>query len=188
MLKGWFTPCTMQPDHIKQHLQDHHQEYYGWALHCCGTDKHMVPDVLQTAYLKIMEKQTSFREQSAFMTWAFAIIRNTALDAARKGRKERSRITGDRHLMEEVYPSKAGDATDDRLKEQFFAEAMRLLTERQREIMQLVFYHDLSLKETGQVLNISTGAVSRQYDRAKKRLVGWLHQKGITIKNYNGLI
>jgi RNA polymerase sigma factor (sigma-70 family) len=178
----------MQPDNIKQHLQDHHKEYYGWALHCCGPDKDIVPDVLQTAYLKMMEKQTDFKGQSAFTTWAFAIIKNTARDAAKKGRKERSIIRSDHHFMDEVYPSEAGDVSDERLKEQFFAEALRLLTERQKEILQLVFYHDLTLKEAGQVLSISTGAVSRHYDRAKKRLISWLHQKGITINNYNGLI
>jgi RNA polymerase sigma-70 factor, ECF subfamily len=178
----------MRPGNIKQHLQDHHKEYYGWALHCCGPDKDIVPDVLQTAYLKMMEKQSSFREQSAFTTWAFAIIKNTARDAVKKGRKERSRIRGEHHLKDEVYSSEAGDVSDKRLKQQFFAEALHLLTERQREILQLVFYHDLSLKEAGQVLNISTGAVSKHYDRAKKRLVSWLHQKGININNYNGLI
>jgi RNA polymerase sigma-70 factor (ECF subfamily) len=90
--------------------------------------------------------------------------------------------------MDKSYSLEAGDVSDERLKEQFFAEALRLLTERQREILQLVFYHDLSLKEAGEVLNISTGAVSKHYDRAKKRLVSWLHQKGININNYNGLI
>jgi len=180
--------CTMQPDHIKKYLADHHKEYYGWAMHCCGPDKDIVPDVLQTAYLKIMEKQTMFREQAAFKTWAFVIIKNTALDAVKKRTKERSRIRSEHHLTGDVYVWEPGYLSDERLKEQFFAEGLRLLTERQREILQLVFYHDFSLKEAGQVLNISTGAVSRHYDRAKKRLVTWLHQKGITINNYNGII
>jgi RNA polymerase sigma factor (sigma-70 family) len=178
----------MQPDTIKQHLRDHHKEYYGWALHCCGNDKDMVPDVLQTAYLKMLVKQTSFKERSAITTWAFAIIKNAARDAKRKGRKERSRIKGELHLVDEVYRPEAGKASDERVKEQFFAEGLALLTERQREILQLVFYHDLSLKEVGQILNISTGSVSRHYDRAKKHLVSWLRQKGITVNNYHGLI
>jgi RNA polymerase sigma-70 factor (ECF subfamily) len=178
----------MQPYTIKESLEAHHKECYGWAIHCCGLDKDMAQDVLQNAYLKIIEKQSSYKEQATFKTWAFAVIRNTALDAIKKSNRERRRISGEQHLTDAIEQQQPTDPADGRLKQQFFTEALLLLSERQREIFQLVFYHDLSLREAGQVLHISTGSASRHYDRAKKRLLTWLHQKGININNYNGLI
>jgi RNA polymerase sigma-70 factor, ECF subfamily len=178
----------MQPHTIKESLEAHHKEYYGWAIHCCGLDKDIAQDVLQNAYVKMIEKQTSYKEQASFKTWAFAIIRNTALDSIKKLRRERRRITAEGHLMDVIEHSEPTEPSDGKLKQQFFTQALLLLSERQREIFQLVFYHDLSLREAGEVLHISTGSASRHYDRAKKRLLIWLHQKGISINNYNGLI
>jgi RNA polymerase sigma factor (sigma-70 family) len=178
----------MQSDTIKGNLEILHKEYYGWALHCCGPDKELVQDVLQNAYLKMIEKRDSYKEQAQFKTWAFSVIKNTARDAIKKSRRERGRTRSEWQLTDEIERSEITDRSDEELKQQIFAEALRLLSERQRAIFQLVFYHDLSLKEVGQVLHISTGAVSRHYDRAKKKLVIWFNQKGITINNYNGLI
>ena len=78
----------MHNDDIKLQLEHHHKECYGWALHCCNHDEEMAYDVVQTAYLKILERQKTFGGKSTFKTWAFAIIRNTAFDALQRKKKE----------------------------------------------------------------------------------------------------
>jgi RNA polymerase sigma-70 factor (ECF subfamily) len=178
----------MKADTVKRNLEDNHSEYYSWALHCCGAEKALAQDVLQNAYLKIIEHQESYKGHSGFKTWAFAIIKNTARDAGKRLRKERWRFRFGLHLTDEMEKPRGIEPSDEKLRSQFFAEGLRLLSQRQRELFQLVFYHDLTLREAAKVLNISTGAASRHYDRAKKRLVTWFHQKGITINNYNELI
>src|SRR5271166_6538085 len=80
-----------RPGEIHRELELHHKEFYGWALYCSYEDKDVAADVLQTAYLKILEKQSSFEGKSDFRTWAFRIIKNTAHDFSR-ARERREKL------------------------------------------------------------------------------------------------
>jgi RNA polymerase sigma-70 factor (ECF subfamily) len=44
------------------------------------------------------------------------------------------------------------------------------LSTRQREVLDLVFYHDLTLTQAARVLGLTVGAVRRHYHRGKARL------------------
>jgi RNA polymerase sigma-70 factor (ECF subfamily) len=84
------------------------------------------------------------------------------------------------NLPDTAYDAGVGNEYDDKLAKLFFAEALSRLSERQRQIMQLVFYHDLSLNESAEVLRLSPGSVRKYYDRAKKTLAEWFEKKGIS--------
>jgi RNA polymerase sigma factor (sigma-70 family) len=175
----------MQSSDIRPKLEEYHKDCFGWAFHCCHMNREMACEVLQASYLKMLEHQNTFKGRSGFRTWAFAIIKNTAIDVLRKQQK-RSRITrNDDQLAETGYEATQEANLDNKLKRLFFNEALNQLSERQRQILQLVFYHDLSLNESAEVLNISQGAVRKHYDRAKKILAGWFQKKG--IMNFEGI-
>jgi RNA polymerase sigma-70 factor (ECF subfamily) len=173
----------MQDDNIKRQLEHHHKDCYGWALHCCNQDKEMAYDVVQASYLKMLEHQDTFREQSTFKTWAFRIIKNSAIDTFRNRKREAMIMQVETALADTGYDGKLGDDFDQKLREQFFSRALSQLSDRQRQILQLVFYHDMSLNQSAEVLNISQGSVRKHYDRAKKILADWFQKNGII--NYN---
>ncbi len=52
----------MLDDNMKTQLEQHHKDCYSWALHCCKGDVGLASDVLQTAYLKILQRQITLRE------------------------------------------------------------------------------------------------------------------------------
>jgi RNA polymerase sigma factor (sigma-70 family) len=169
----------MHNSNINSELEQYHNDCYGWALHCCNRDREMASEVLQTSYLKILERQNTFRGRSGIKTWAFIVIKNTAIDAWRKQKKWNKRVCRETNLHDQGYETGAATEFDQKLKKLFFAEALNQLSERQSQILQLVFYHDLSLNESAKVLNISQGSARKHYDRAKKSLADWFQKKGI---------
>ncbi len=173
----------MQPSDIKLKLEEYHTDCYGWALYCCGHDREIACEVLQTSYLKMLERQNTFRGQSTFKTWAFRIIKNSAIDTFRKRKREAMIMKVENTLTDTGYDGKLGDDFDQKIREQFFSRALSQLSDRQRQILQLVFYHDMSLNQSAEVLNISQGSVRKHYDRAKKIMADWFQKNGII--NYN---
>lgn len=164
---------------IKSELEQNHNDCYGWALHCCNRDREMASEVLQTSYLKILERQNTFGERAAFRTWAFIVIKNTPIDAWKKQKKRDKLIRSENNFPDAGYETGSEAGLDQRLRKLFFDEALNQLSERQRQILQLVFYHDLSLNESAKVLNISQGSARKHYYRAKKSLADWFQKKGI---------
>lgn len=170
----------MHHDNIKLQLEHHHKDCYGWALHCCYQDREMANDVLQGSYLKMLERQNTFGRKSAFKTWAFSIIRNTAIDALRKRKKETMLFQNENSFPDSGYNAGVENEFDKKAEKIFFSDALSQLSDRQRQIMQLVFYHDLSLNQSAEVLRLSRGSVRKYYDRAKKVLADWFQKKGIS--------
>jgi RNA polymerase sigma-70 factor (ECF subfamily) len=161
----------MDSSELRANLEKYHSESYGWALSCCAHNRMEADGVLQAVYLKVLEGKARFDGKAAFRTWLFAVIRRTAADERRRhwmrgfgllkyvGRAERGASV--ESPDEAVFRSEM---------QKLFRRALADLPKRQREVLQLVFYHDLSLAEAAEVLGISLGSVRTHYERGKKQL------------------
>ena len=61
-----------------------------------------------------------------------------------------------------------------------FLSALARLSRRQREVLELVFYQDLSIEEAAETLAISIGSARTHYARGKRKLVQRLTPGGRT--------
>ena len=152
-------------------LQQHHAASYRWSLVCCRGNPHEAAEVLQTSYVKVLENRGAFRGESSFRTWLFAVIRNTA--------RENSRKESSRRVALERWADRTPDQgsvvhadADLELREEKQTLRMQLtkLSQRQRQVMHLVFYQSMTIQESADVLNISVGSARKHYERGKKRL------------------
>lgn len=160
----------MEASELRTLLERHHRQSFGWALSCCRHERQRAEEVLQTVYLKILEGKACFDGTSAFKTWIFSIIRKTAADERRKELFRRLRFTSYNEYDQQID----GDTTDilmerSELQSQFL-RAVDSLPKRQREVLHLVFYQDLTLSGAAEVMRISLGSARTHYDRAKKRI------------------
>jgi RNA polymerase sigma factor (sigma-70 family) len=145
----------MTDSELRAALEIHHSESYGWALSCCARSSVEAEAVLQTVYLKVLMGKARYDGKASFKTWLFAVIRRTAADERR--RQMLRRLLLDRH---QVSPALAAAERPDEVVyraelQRLVREALTQLPRRQREVLQLVFYHDLSLAEAAQVMNVS---------------------------------
>ncbi|MCF8038430.1 MAG: sigma-70 family RNA polymerase sigma factor [Desulfohalobiaceae bacterium] len=154
--------------HLQYKLKDYHQASYGWAVACCKFDHDKGQDVLQAAYLKILEGRAKFDGFSSFKTWLFSVIKNTAREQLRKERI-RSLLQAAIRVQPAEYPD-LEEEQNRNIEVYRLKVALSGLSKRQQEVLHLVFYQDLTIQEAGHVLGISTGAAARHYERGKAGL------------------
>ncbi|MEQ8413794.1 MAG: RNA polymerase sigma factor [Imperialibacter sp.] len=149
----------------REQLEVHHKEAWFWARQCCRFQPDLAEDVLQTAYLKVLEKRALFHGKSSFKTWLFSVIRFTAIDMATAQHLHVSKHLGiDGIQLSEVTNSqKEDDAMN-------YESMINQLPGRQAELLLLVFYHDMTVEKAAEVMETSIGTARTHYDRGKKRL------------------
>ena len=127
--------------------------------------------MLQTVYLKVLEGRARFDGRSSAKTWLFAVIRRTA--AERRRRQWLLDLISVRWLHLHPEPDTAPDceslAVASESSERLRA-ALLTLSARQRELLHLVFYQDLSIEEAAAIIGISVGSARTHYHRGKARL------------------
>jgi RNA polymerase sigma factor (sigma-70 family) len=162
---------------LKAELETLHSASFGWALSCCRRDRAQAEEVLQTVYLKILEGKACFRGEASLKTWLFAVIRKTAIGEHRKNILRMLRWSDTSEQATLVSPlEQPGIALEKSETQAVFQNALKSLPRRQREVLHLVFYQDLSLSEAAVVMSISIGSARQHYDRGKKHLREFLGQ------------
>lgn len=161
----------MEIDELKAVLEQHHASSFGWAMACCRRDYAEAEEVLQIVYLKVLEGKARFSGNASFKTWLFAVIRTTASDQRRKNlvrtltmlKAAERRTSAERteHPDESAYHSEI---------QAMFKRALARLPRRQREALELVFYHELNIQEAAAVMGVSLGSARTHYERGKKQL------------------
>ncbi len=150
---------------LEQQLEELHPASFAWALGCCGRDRELAEDVLQETYLKIFQGKALFGGQSTLKTWLFAVIRRTA------ARQRRFRWLREIPLlMITSEPASAERCLIQSERASALLRALGRLARRQREIVELVFYHDLTIEQAAGVIGVSVGTARVHYQRAKQRL------------------
>jgi RNA polymerase sigma-70 factor (ECF subfamily) len=173
------SPSELTPEELEVRLERLHEDSFGWALSCCGWNEADAEDVLQTTYLKVVSGRARYAGRSAFKTWLFGVIRLTAREHRRRAKSLRERAE---RLHVELAAAGEGSARADdpairaELRQTVLA-ALGTLPERQREVLHLVFYQDLTVREAAEVMEVSLGTARVHYDRGKKQLRALLSAK-----------
>ena len=175
------TSSELTPDELEIQLAQLHEDSFGWALSCCGWDDANAEDVLQTAYLKVISGRARFGGKSTFKTWLFGVIRQTAREHFRRARSHRQRAellgqemaAGDRAVQ---HPDDSAERSE---VSRALLDALADLPPRQREVLHLVFYQDLTVREAAEVMEVSLGTARVHYDRGKKGLKALLSAKEV---------
>lgn len=155
-------------------IELHHAAAHAWARSCCRGHPDDAEEVLQTVYLMLLDGRARFEGRSEFRTWLFGVIRRTAA-----GRRRRGWIRG--LLLEReadhIAPSHlvaASDATEMQDRGERLRAALAHLSARQREVLDLVFYHDMTVDAAASVMGVTVGSARTHYARGKARLASLL--------------
>lgn len=151
---------------------------YAVALRVVG-HRDWAEDVLQETFLNVWRIAPQYRSTlSPPMAWLGLVARSRALDFLRRRTAERADSA--RVLDDELAQAIPGDSPDpmdtSQASEQAWAlhECLRKLEPRQREVVGLAYFRDLSHSEVAQQLKLPLGTVKTWVRRSLDQLRGCL--------------
>ena len=162
----------MSPADLTATLEELHAAAFGWTMSCCGWDRTAAEDVLQATYLKLLDGRARFDGRSSFRTFVFGVIARTAREARRRAVLRRwlplaALLLGPEAVDGRPDPAAALVRADETAR---LVRALGRLSERQRQVLHLVFYEDLTIAEAAAVAGVSVGTARTHYERGKATL------------------
>jgi RNA polymerase sigma-70 factor (ECF subfamily) len=141
-------------------------------------DRALVEDALQEVFLNIWRSAGSFRNQSSVATWVFQIAYHQALRSRRRqdaSEKWNQSATDERsHLSRETVSLE--NAVIDRI---MLATALRRLSDKHRDVLELVFYYGFAPDEVATILAVAPGTVKSRISYARRALLQLLNETSV---------
>lgn len=160
---------AMDRDAIEQAIREIHRDCFGWALACCRHDREEAEDVLQASYLKALEGKAVYHGSSTVKTWMFGIVRRTAWERRRSGL---TRLLLRQRLPDDAAPQAPTPeaVASDREVHARLRSLLEQLSAKQRHLLHLVYYQEMTIEDASEVLGITVGTARTHYARGKERL------------------
>ncbi len=169
----------MRREETERELEAFHPDSFGWALACCRWNREEAEEVLQAAYLKAMEGRARFNGHATMRTWFFGVVLRTAAEHRRyRKARDSALVRWFRRRPQErpvPTPEKLSGNAETRKR---LLQLLERLSRRQRDLLHLVFYQELTIEEAAGVLSISVGTARTHYARGKARLRELLTDRG----------
>jgi len=159
----------MSPEALERELDHLHPAAFGWAITCCGGDRGAGEDALQASYLKILDGRARFDGRASFRTWLFSVVRHTAAELRRRAALRRWLPLAALGTTPDGRPDPAALLARAEATRRLTA-ALDRLPRRQREVLHLVFYQDLTITEAAAVVGVGLGTARTHYERGKAAL------------------
>jgi len=161
---------TMAPTLIEV-LEAHHRDSWGWALACCQWQHSLADDALQESYLRVLDGRARFGGKSTEKTWFFGIIKRVALELGRDQARQGWRLLTAVQATPEPTENDSGlEAAEQDESSRALRDALKTMPQRQREVLHLVFYAELTLEQAAHTLGMGLGSARTHYHRGKSRL------------------
>jgi RNA polymerase sigma factor (sigma-70 family) len=128
--------------------------------------------VLQGAYCRILAGDASFAGKSEFSTWVFGVIRHVALEEFRKEQRQRKLFHRNAQIADRDRVATTTDpvSMEQRERAEQLGSALETLSNRQREVLHLTFYDNMTIEQAAKILGISIGSARQHYHRGKESL------------------
>ncbi len=132
---------------------------YRTALNCCRNPQD-AEDVVQTAFLKLLECDTHFQDEDHIRRWLIRVTVNESHSIWRSfWRRNVSPL--EEQTAEPAF-------TQPENSDLFYA--VQKLPVRYREVVHLYYYEEYSIREIAEILHISETAIQTRLMRARRKL------------------
>jgi RNA polymerase sigma-70 factor, ECF subfamily len=145
----------------------HRTSVYRWLLRFVSNET-LAEDLLSEVFLGVWRQAARFECRSSVSTWLLSIARHKAL-SARRHRTEAE-------LDEKIEATVADPANDPELalqeknRDELLRRASTRLSPEHRQVIDLVYYHEKSVDEVAQIVDVPPATVKTRMFYARKKL------------------
>jgi RNA polymerase sigma-70 factor (ECF subfamily) len=145
----------------------HRLAVYRWLARLLR-DEALAEDLLSEVFLDVWRQAAAFEARASVSTWLLAIARHKALSA----RRRRTEV----ELDDGVAATVADPADDPELvvekksRAELLRRSLHRLPPEQTEVIDLVYYHDKSVKEVAKIVGIPEATVKTRMFYARRKL------------------
>jgi len=147
---------------------------FGYLMARLG-ERQLAEEVLQDVMLAAWRSAAGFRGDSKVLTWLLTIAHNLAVNARR--RRAFALVPFDDALDSPSDDTGPLDRIVRQAEHLAVREMLSRLPDQQREVLVLVFYHQLSEAEVARVMGVAVGTVKSRLHRAKAALRNMLESE-----------
>jgi RNA polymerase sigma-70 factor (ECF subfamily) len=140
-------------------------------------DRQLAEDLINEVFFDIWRQAAKFQARSTVSTWLLAIARFKALSSLRRrGAEELNQETAT--AIEDI-----GDDPEVTIRKkdqsEILQECLSRLSPEHREIIDLVYYQEMAIREVAEIVGITESTVKTRMFYARKRLSELLNAAGV---------
>jgi len=154
----------------------HNVRVYRFALRLAGNAT-VAEDLVSEVFLEVWRQAERFEGRSQVSTWLLAIARYKALSALRSRSSEQ--LDDDTAAMMEDDSDNPEQALEKKDTSAALRKCLTQLSPAHREIIDLVYYHEKSIAEVAEIVNVPANTVKTRMFYARKRIAELLSAEGI---------
>ena len=147
-------------------VRDYQADAWRFAYHLTR-NRALAEDVTQEAFLRAYRALDSYRGQAKFTSWLLRIVRNCAIDAYRKTRRE-TPVAEHPETAADGERAASTPGADERAR---IHDAIRRLPDSLREPFVVIEVLGFSYQEASMILGVRIGTVKSRMHRARAALM-----------------
>jgi len=132
-------------------------------------DKEKAEDVLQDAFMKVFQKANGFKHQSAFSSWLYRIVVNTAYNELKRNKSYSD--LDDLNSTESLANDKTAiQYLKEEEQKTYVILALNRLKPDEALVLRLFYLCDMSLKEVQEITNFTSSKIKVDLHRGRKNM------------------
>jgi RNA polymerase sigma-70 factor, ECF subfamily len=139
-------------------------------------DTSTAEDLVSEVFLDVWRQAATFQARSQVSTWLLAIARNKALAVLR--RRTTEELDDERAAAIEDPGDNPEIMMENRQKTEILRKCLTQLSPTHREVIDLVYYHEKSIDEVGEITGVPRNTVKTRMFYARKRIAELMTAQG----------
>jgi RNA polymerase sigma-70 factor (ECF subfamily) len=153
----------------------HHVRVYRFVLRLVKNEA-LAEDLISEVFLEVWRQAGRFEGRSAAATWLLSIARFKALSELRR-RPDQALDEAALSIVDPADDPEAVAVKSDR--NETLRRCLHQLSAEHREVVDLVYYHEMSIEEVAEIIGIPANTVKTRVFHARRRLAELLAAAGV---------